>query len=71
MAIEALESCLELVSGELSFQGLKAYRRPHDAPFVDSSVDPGRVTIKLCLTQHDVAFDRELDSDGSLASLAG
>jgi hypothetical protein len=48
-AIEALEGPLELVPHELSPYGLKADRPPKCAVFINSSVDIGRITFKLCL----------------------
>src|SRR5258708_39227163 len=48
-AIEAFEGHLELIPHELSPDGLKAYRPPKCAVFVNSSVDVGRIAFKLCL----------------------
>ena len=48
-AIEALEGPLEPIADELSPEGLKAYRRPKRAIFVNSSVDVGRIALKPCL----------------------
>ena len=47
-AIEDLEGPLKLIPGELSPEGLKAYRRPKRAAFVNSSIDVGRIALKPC-----------------------
>ncbi len=69
-AIETLEGSLELLPGELSSEGLKAYRRPNTAVFVNTSVDVGRIELKPCLTQDGPAINGE-PNNGSLASLRG
>jgi hypothetical protein len=61
---------LELILGDLSSEGLKAYGRAKRAVFVNCSVDVGRIKLKPRLTQHNLAFDGELDN-ASFASFPG
>jgi hypothetical protein len=68
-AVEALEGASNS-SGELSSEGLKAYRGSNCATLVDSSIYVARIALKRCSAQHKLAFDCEPHS-ASLASLAG
>jgi len=70
LAIEGLEGPLELIPDESSTEGLKAYRPPKRTVFANCSVYVGRIALKLCLAEHSLALNGELD-DGSLASLTG
>src|SRR5258708_7557217 len=67
-AIDGLEGRLEPIPDEFSPEGLKAYRRPNRAVFINSSVDVGRIMPKLCLAYDNLAFYGEFNN-GSLASL--
>jgi len=62
LAIEGLEGPLEPIPSELSLEGLKTYRPPNSALFINSSVDVGRIALKPRLAQHHLTFNGEINN---------